>query len=139
MGVVTINMLLEYLYKKFIVTFILCLIGVFVNKSIKASKLENINFKKALASTIVASVLVCFIIDIVDLSFSVYIVVSILVGIWSTTILKLIMDIKFIRSLTINILKMFKIPITNLLSDTLKDMNEDCTEKDEDDKESSTK
>lgn len=125
MDAISLNMLLEYLYKKFAVTFVLILMGSFLKQSTLSTKRVNkINIASVISPTIFSSVLLCAISEYLDIPFSLYAVISILVGMWSLKILRLFLDIKFIKKLTVIILKNISGPLnkyTNKLADDIKD------------------
>ena len=77
MDVITLSILLEFLYNKFMVTFILCFIGSIAREAFNAIKMSRMNIKKLLASTIVASFIICAVLDYVEIPFSIYTVICI--------------------------------------------------------------
>ena len=132
MEAISITILLEYLYKKFVVTFILCLIGAFIKETIGGtSKQKQINPKRVLASSILASALMCAVIDYFTFSFSIYAVLTLIVGIWSPQILDAILSAKFMKRLAKNILKSIRDPIANAIADTVDETDKDKQKKKE--------
>lgn len=125
MDVITLSILLEFLYNKFMVTFILCFIGSITREAFNAIKMSRMNIKKLLASTIVASFILCAVLDYVEIPFSIYTVICIVCGIWSQSVLKTIMHTKFITLCLGRILKKIKEPLIEELSDVIEEMNED--------------
>lgn len=123
MDVISLSILLEYLYRKFMVTFILCLIGATIRESLNTVKLTKINVKKLLASVVVASVIMCAVVDYVRIPFSIYTVACIIFGIWSPTILKFIMHSKFMALLLSKIFKRVGDPVIKAAIDTMDEMN----------------
>lgn len=120
MDVISFTILLEYLYKKFVVTFILCLIGAFIKESIGGTtKPKRLNPKRIMASSVLASVLMCAVIDYFSFSFSIYAAITVIVGIWSPQILDAILSAKFMKRLAKNMLKSVKDPIANAIADTV--------------------
>lgn len=99
MDAISISIFLEYLYRRFIATFILCLIGAMVRETMNTVKIDMMNVKKMFASVIFASVLLCAVVDRIDMPFSVYAIVCIVAGIWAPTILRLVMSGKFMTNL----------------------------------------
>lgn len=129
MDVISLSILLEYLYKKFIVTFVLCLIGGIARETFNTVRMNKMDIKKLLISTIVASFIMCAVIDYVEIPFGVYTVICIICGMWSQTLLRIIMHTKFMTLLVGRILKKIKEPIIEEVIDTLdeiNDTNNDC-------------
>lgn len=132
MDVLTWNILLEYLYKKFAVTFVLSLMGSFLKQStLGTKKVNRISIASILSPTIFSTVLLCAIIDYLNIPFSVYAVVCVLVGMWSSTILKLFLNIIFIKKLVVLVLKNLSGPLAEYskkLADELEEESKDNTE-----------
>ena len=124
MDVISLSILLEYLYKKFMVTFVLCLIGAIIRESLNTVKLTKINIKKLLASVVLSSVIMCAIIDYVTIPFSIYAVVCVIFGIWSQTLIKLVMHTKFMTLVIARLFKKFKDPVIEEVLDTIDELNQ---------------
>lgn len=122
MDIISLNILLEYLYKKFMVTFILCLMGAVIRETMNTTKLSKINAKRMLASVILVSALMCALIDYVEIPFSIYAIVCIVAGIWAQTIGRLIMHTKFMVKLLGKIAGSMKEPIVKGISDTIDEL-----------------
>lgn len=131
MDIITIGILLEYLYKKFVVTFILCLIGAFIKETMNTVRLNKLNATRLLASTVLAAALMCALIDYVKIPFSIYAVISIVSGIWAPTLLKLILNITFMKTLIKNIFKNIKDPVAKGLSNTIEELDNNNQESDD--------
>jgi len=112
MDVISLNILLEYLYKRFVVTFLLCLVGAFIKESTVTGK---ISFTKILSSTIFSSVLICVLMDYVEVPFSLFAAITILVGMWSSSLIKLFLNLKFIQSLGKTLIKNISGPAAKVL------------------------
>lgn len=125
MDIISFGILLEYLYKKFVVTFILCLIGAFIKETMNTAKLNKLNATRTLASAVLASALMCALIDYVKIPFSIYAVITIVAGIWAPTLLKLIMNINFMKTLIKNIFKNMKDPVVKGLSSTIEELDKE--------------
>lgn len=126
MDVISLGLLLEYLYDKFVVTFILCLIGGIIRETAStAMKHKQMNAKKMMASVVLASALMCALVDYVKVPFSIYTIICILVGIWAPVLLKLIMNTKFMMKLVSNIAANMKDPIAKGISTTINELDED--------------
>ena len=73
--VITIDVLLEFLYNKFAVTFLVCLVGSFIRetlRSTKSKKSKMLDIKRMVTSTVFSTFLMCACVEYVDLPFSVY-------------------------------------------------------------------
>lgn len=125
MDAISVSILLEYLYKKFVVTFIMCLIGAFLRESVKTVKQTKLNTRKTLASAILASVLMCALIDYISIPFSIYTVLTIITGMWSHTLLNLLLNVKIMKVLLKNIFKNIKDPVMQGLSDTMEELDDE--------------
>ena len=126
MDVISLGLLLEYLYDKFVVTFILCLIGGIIRETASsAMKQRKMNASKMMASVVLASALMCALVDYVKVPFSIYTIICILVGIWAPILLKLIMNTKFMARLVSNIAANMKDPIAKGISTALNELDED--------------
>ena len=124
------SLLLEYLYKKFAVTFILCLIGAFLKQStLNSRNAKKIRLVSLFSPTIFSTILMCVVIDYIEMDFSLYAVVCVLVGMWSNILLKLFLDTKFIKKLVAIVLKKVSGPLSQyseeLMDEISNDENED--------------
>lgn len=100
MDPVSINILLEYLYKRYIVTFLLCLVGAFIKEStMSTAKVKKISILKILSPSIFSSVLICALSDYMKVPFGVYTGICIVTGMWGSSLVKLFLNIKFIKYL----------------------------------------
>lgn len=129
MDMMSLGNVLEYLYDKFILTFILCLIGAIIRETMNTMKMTSINIKRMMASVIMASTLMCIVVDYVEIQFSIYIAVCIITGIWSPYIMKVILDSKIMGKLFRGVLKNMKDPIAKGISDAITDLDETEEEK----------
>lgn len=140
MDLISITMLLEYLYKKFAVTFILCLIGSFIKDSTgKDTKLKRLDPKRILSSAVFASVLMCAVVDYVNMPFSIYIAVTVIAGIWSPRILDMVLNIKFMKRVFKNLFKSVSDPVAKAVGQAVDDMDKEDNDKKDEDDESSDK
>lgn len=133
MDVISFNIFLEYLYRKFITTFILCLIGAIVRETMNTVKLDMINARKMIASVVFASVLMCAFADNVKVPFSLYTIICIIAGIWAQTILKLIMNAKFMVKLIRKVASSVKDPLVKSIASSIDELEEESVEDDVDD------
>ena len=103
---ITVDVLLEFLYTKFAVTFILCLIGSWIREALKAypSKKEEsiktqiVNIGRMATSTIFSTFLMCACADYVELQFSIYAIICVLCGMWGLAIVNVVMSGKFLSN-----------------------------------------
>ena len=139
MDSIYISLFLEYLYKKFAVTFILCLIGAFLKQStLNSRKAKKIKLLSLFSPTIFSTVLMCAVIDYVDMNFSVYAVICVLVGMWSSILLKLFLDTKFIKRIVAIVLKKVSGPLSEYSNEILKDIEDENDEDESSDQDSSS-
>lgn len=108
----TIDILLEFLYKKFAITFVLCFFGSVMRKLFSSKTKTDPNNKKNLVGEVIISAvfstfLMCAVADYVniDLHFEVYAIISILIGIWGLKIITIVVDGKFLISFIKNLAK----------------------------------
>lgn len=142
MNSISFAMLLEYLYQKFIVTFILCLIGSFIKESIGGTtKPTRLNPLRILVSALFASILMCAVVDYIDLPFSIYALIAVVVGIWSPQLLQTVMNAKVMKRFTKNLFKQVSDPIAKAAVATAEELEKKekeeeskNKERDEDDK-----
>lgn len=102
----SIDVLLEFLYNRFAVTFLLCMVGsltreMFLPTKKKKSKLLNI--KRIVTSTVFSTFLMCTFADYIDLTFSAYAVLSILCGIWGLIIVQIAVNENFVMKLLLKL------------------------------------
>lgn len=123
--VITVSVLLEYLYNQFAVTFILCLIGAFIRHCV-GSKMQEIRASKMVAFSLFAAVLVCAIREYVDgIPFSIYVTMSILMGMWSVKLLNLFLNEKLVGKFLHNFFKNMTDPISKSLSNTFDEVEKE--------------
>lgn len=125
MDVISFGILLEYLYRKFITTFVICLIGAMVRESMNTIKLNMINVKKMISSVVVASAIMCAFVDNIKISFSIYAIACIVVGIWAQPILKLILNTKFMAKLVRRMTLSMKDPLVKGLTSSIDELDKD--------------
>lgn len=125
MGMLSLSNVLEYLYDKFILTFILCLIGAIIREMMNTVKLLSIDIKRMMASVVMASALMCIVVDYVHFQFSIYIVICIVAGVWSPYIMEMVLDSKFMGKLVRGILSGMKGPITKEVAKAMSEMDDE--------------
>lgn len=139
MDLISFTVLLEYLYKKFIVTFILCLIGSFIRESLGGStKITQISPTRITGSAVFGSIIMCALLEYIKVPFSIYACITIVVGIWSPQLLQLVMDANIMKKFTKNLLKQIKDPIAKAIVSTEQEIANEI-EKDNDEQKEENK
>ena len=131
MDILTIGMLLEYLYKKFLVSFILALIGSFMKESLKTAKLKKMDLMKIMVSAIFSSVIICALVDYIKIPFGIYAAVCVIAGMWGYQLLSLALNATFMKKFLCNLFKNTKASALKSLSDTLEQPEKDAKDKKE--------
>lgn len=104
----TLGLLLDYLYNKFAVTFILSLVGasmreVFVTNR---NRKNHIKISKLLTSAIMVTVLLCALGELYKFDFSVYVLVCVMCGLWGEFIVtRILLNRRIMISFIINLFK----------------------------------
>lgn len=120
MDQLTFTLLLDYIYNRFAVTLVLCSIGVFIKNIINdISYKRKVSIGKTVASSMFSTVLMCAVKDYIDIAFSVYVLTCVIVGMWSTKIISLVADSKFMGKVTKRLLKSIANPVADAVSDVL--------------------
>ena len=128
MDQLTFTLLLDYLYSNFAVTFILSIIGVVIRLVVKnVGAKQRISIGSFVASAVFSTILLCALRNYVDIDFSVYVFLCIVVGMWSPNIVSVVLDSKFMANLLKKYLKGVSEPIAKSLSDALEDENKKDT------------
>lgn len=117
---------LEYLYDKFAVTFILCIVGVFIKECIgNVRRNKKFKVKRILSSVIVSTAIMCAIGSNLSLSFEWYALVNILFGAWSNSIASFVLSSKFMTKYIPKFLHNLANPIAKTIADVLEDDDND--------------
>lgn len=119
MSVLSFTMLLEYLYKKFLVSFILALLGSFMKETLKTTKLQKIESRKIIIPAIFTSVLMCALVDYINIPFGIYVAVNIVAGMWGYQLISLALNANFMKKFVFNLFKNAKASTAKSLVDTL--------------------
>ena len=146
MNEITVYVLLEFLYNKFAVTFLLCLIGAGTREVFRSTKdkdSKRLDIKKIATSTVFSTFLMCACAEYIDLPFSVYAIASIVCGMWGLALINLVLNGKFINKFLVNVSKKVADPIVKSAVEAASEMTEEDSEdkdkkkdpKDKDDKE----
>ena len=99
MDQVSIDILLDFLYNRFAVTFLMCLIGSLIRETMASSKKKSIlNISKIVSSTVFSTFLMCACADYLKLKlqFSIYSIICILLGMWALNLVKIVMSGNFV-------------------------------------------
>lgn len=127
---ITLYGLLDYLYNRFAVTYLLCFLGVVIGQSLniftnknkipKPTNAFNISMQGALVT-----VILCALQDYITIkSMSTYVFLCTFLGIWSPFITKAITNIKVVKALIVNISKHIKDPLITAVSETIGELDE---------------
>ena len=138
-----IDILLEFLYNKFAITFVFCLFGSIIreywsciNTNSNGKKGGKFNLGKVVISAVFSTFLVCAGADYMnkDLHIEVYAIISIIVGMWGMVIIRCLMNGKFISTFCANLAKNITNPI---LKSAAESASKSLDNKEESDKEQS--
>lgn len=127
MGTISFTLLLDYLYNKFAVTFILSIIGVSIREIVgNVNARQRIDISKVLASTVFTTIAMCALREYVNLSFSVYVLLCVVMSMWSPWIVSLVLNSKFMGAV---LTRFIKKTLPEPISDTIEELiNEEETE-----------
>ena len=118
----TFTLLLDYIYNKFALTFLITILGVVIRTLMSnVSAKQKVSIGKVLASTVFSTILMCAIRELIPFTFTVYVLVCVIVGMWSMKIVSLVMDSKFMTKFISKYLKSIAGPVAKSLSDALDD------------------
>ena len=65
----------------------------------------------------------CAVKDYIDIAFSIYVLACVIIGMWSTRIISLVADSKFMGKVTKRLLKSIANPVADAVSDVLDEEN----------------
>ena len=138
-----IGILLEFLYNDFAITFIFCFIGAFIRRTIRYTKVEGdrnvrvINTKKIVTSILFSTFLICAITEYIELPFNVFVILSVLCGMWGMEIVNIALNEQILMKFFIAFGSKFKNPIiksaSEITSEILEDMEEEEKKKEKED------
>lgn len=125
----TFTLLLDYIYNKFALTFLITILGVVIRTLMSnVSAKQKVSIGKVLASTVFSTILMCAIRELIPFTFTVYVLVCVIVGMWSMKIVSLVMDSKFMTKFISKYLKSIAGPVAKSLSDALDDEDDNVGE-----------
>lgn len=141
MNDITVDILLEFLYNHFAVTFIFCLTGALIRETARSTTSKDkeskmLNIKRIVTSTMFSTFLMCACAEYIDLPFSVYAITSVFCGMWGLVMVNLALNGKFITKLSKS---MFKKMITDPLIKSAVESATEALEKDNKDDQKQTK
>ena len=120
----TFTLFLDYLYNRFAVTFVLSIIGVVIrvmHKNVNAR--QKIDIGKVIASAFFSTILMCAVSEYIEIVFSIYALICVIVGIWSNKLIQIVMDSNFMGKVVIKYIKKIATPVAESLEETLKEEN----------------
>lgn len=125
----TFTLLLDYIYNKFALTFLITILGVVIRTLMSnVSAKQKVSIGKVLASTVFSTILMCAIRELIPFTFTVYVLVCVIVGMWSMKIVSLVMDSKFMTKFISKYLTSIAGPVAKSLSDALDDEDDNVDE-----------
>lgn len=134
------GLLLDYLYNRFAVTCIVSIIGCSIRELAGSmSSKKKISINKLIASTLFSTVLMCAVGEHIKMVFSVYVLSCVIVGIWSSTLINLVMNKKFMAKLTSTVFKTAADKVLRATGEAIDDYIESEDNKKKQDKNSSKK
>ena len=122
MDPISITVFLEYIYSKFAVTFILSIIGVSIREH------TRIHLGKVITLTLFSTVVMCAAGDYIHVSFSIYVLLCILFGMWSRALIRIVTDNRFIKTFVVKFIGSISPPAGQSISDALDATEEDQNE-----------
>ena len=122
----TLGLLLDYLYNKFAVTFILSLVGASMREVFitNRNRKNHIKISKLVMSSVLVTVLLCALGELYKVSFSVYVLVCVMCGLWGEFIVsKILLNKRVIFNFVINLLKKLGGSFSSAAAETLAEEN----------------
>lgn len=122
----TLGLLLDYLYNKFAVTFILSLVGASMREVFVTNKnrKNHIKISKLFMSSVLVTVLLCALGELYKFNFSVYVLVCMMCGLWGEFIVtKILLNKRVIFNFVINLLKKLGGSFSSAAAETLAEEN----------------
>lgn len=122
----TLELLLDYLYNKFAVTFILSLVGASMREVFVTNKnrKNHIKISKLFMSAVLVTVLLCALSELYKFDFSVYVLVCVMCGLWGEFIAtKILLNKRVIFNFVINLLKKLGGSFSSAAAETLAEEN----------------
>lgn len=118
----TFTLLLDYIYHRFAITFILTLLGVVIRVLMSnVNSKQQVGIGKVVASAMFSTILMCAITELVPFAFTVYVLACVLSGMWSMKIVSLGLDSKFMTKIISKYIKNVAGSMGEAISDALDD------------------
>lgn len=138
-----VNELLSYLYGSFLITYVLCVIGILIkevlqNTSSKKDKPSPISLKRVIVASIPVTAIICALRDRFDMPFSVYVLICLLGGTCSGYICNILTNNSLPLAIIKSIARNVKDPVIDAISETAEEVSKEM-EKEEEKKEEETK
>lgn len=126
----SINVLLEFLYSRFAATFIWCFFGSCAREVFLPTRKKNklVNLNRMVTSTIFSTILMCTVMDYINLSYSAYILLDIICGMWGMIFIQIIVNENFVTKLLLKLVD--KIP-SPTLKETAKTFTDELNSKED--------
>lgn len=120
-----VNELLSYLYGSFMVTYVLCVIGILIKEVLHntSNKPRPISLKRIIFASIPVTAILCAVRDRFDISFSIYVLLCLLGGACSGFTCNIFVSNKLPLTLIKSISKIVKDPMVDALSKTAEEVS----------------
>ena len=120
---ISINVLLAFLYNRFAATFIWCFFGSCAREVFLPTRKKNklVNLNRIIISTVFSTILMCTVADYIDLSFSAYILLNIICGMWGMMFIQLIVNENFVTKLLLKLVDRIPSPVLKETAKTFTD------------------
>lgn len=121
----SIDVLLEFLYNRFAVTFLFCMFGSFTREiflPVKKKKSQMLNIKRIVTSTVFSTFLMCTFADYIELTFSAYAVVSIVCGIWGLIIVQIVVNENFVTKFLLKLVDKIPSPVVKSAAESAEEI-----------------
>ena len=133
---ITVDILLEFLYNQFAVTFVFCFAGSIIRefmRSITSKDKESkmIDIRRIVTSTVFSTFLMCACAEYIDLPFGVYAISGVLCGMWGLAIINLVISDKFIYKFSTKVAKKIADPIIKSAVETASEVLDEQEIKDD--------
>lgn len=139
MDQITFTLLLDYVYRKFAVTFVICIFGVLAKTITTTMGTRNrISISKMIVSTMFSTVLMCAIGEFININFSLYVLLSVIIGMWSDSIISFALNGKFMKKVLFKYFKKTIGPVAESISDALNEEDEESEDKKQDENKKDT-
>lgn len=120
---VTINIFLDYIYNKFGITFLMCLLGLIIGEYATTVRKNHKEIKIVglLLYNFFITSLMCALLEYRKLPISIYFFICILIGMWGKTLIKIFTNIKIVNTFIKHFAKGIGTPISKAISETVEE------------------